>query len=425
MNPYFMLEIFITFIESFIGYKFIELFIEKKPKWYVGPGISLILTLLINVLNNFRLFSAYTTFVAIIFIAGAMTFKVKNEFINNLSAASFYYMCVYIIDFISISIMAVILQNKQFALYIISQHSVDRCIFLCMDKTLLFLLYLAVRKIMKKQTDFNVKYLFMISLLGFIGDFILIELTLMSTNLNMAVNWILFLALIVLLCLLFLIYRKYMQEKKNAEIISLRDDLFQANYTEVSERYSENAQIYHDMNNHVAVLSNLIQKAEYEAALAYIKKMGGSIAKVNNWTWTGDHSFDFILNYKRERAERNHIWCNINADPLQGNKLDMNVICIILANILDNAIEACSLMKEKEKWINIKVRKINELIIIKVENAIEEKPIFKKNKLVTSKKDSKMHGWGLQSVENIVKKEGGSISYQYDDDKFTVVITLF
>lgn len=76
------------------------------------------------------------------------------------------------------------------------------------------------------------------------------------------------------------------------------------------------------------------------------------------------------------------------------------------------------------KWINLTIRVINAMIVIKVENGMEVKPIIKNDNLLTSKVDDKLHGWGIKSVKSAVEKYGGVIKYTVSEDKFKVVVTL-
>lgn len=76
------------------------------------------------------------------------------------------------------------------------------------------------------------------------------------------------------------------------------------------------------------------------------------------------------------------------------------------------------------KWINLTIRVINAMIVIKVENSMEVKPIIKNNNLLTSKADDKLHGWGIKIVKSAVEKYGGVIKYTVSEDKFRVVVTL-
>ncbi len=44
----------------------------------------------------------------------------------------------------------------------------------------------------------------------------------------------------------------------------------------------------------------------------------------------------------------------------------------LFGNLLDNAIEACEMLKEEDRWIRLTIRKSHQLLMIKIENSIRE-----------------------------------------------------
>ena len=46
-------------------------------------------------------------------------------------------------------------------------------------------------------------------------------------------------------------------------------------------------------------------------------------------------------------------------------------------------------------------------------------------KLITRKENKQMHGIGLKSAEETVGQYGGTITYEYTDGKFCVVVSFF
>lgn len=99
----------------------------------------------------------------------------------------------------------------------------------------------------------------------------------------------------------------------------------------------------------------------------------------------------------------------------------------MLANLFDNAIEACDQIPEgQNRHIDVIIRRINGMLFIKFENSCLTKPIFEKDNLLTLKRDKNFHGWGLKSVKSTVHKYDGSLDFKYLQDKqlFRTVLNL-
>ena len=96
----------------------------------------------------------------------------------------------------------------------------------------------------------------------------------------------------------------------------------------------------------------------------------------------------------------------------------------ILGNLLDNALEAAKTAPEGLRFLNLTIRRINAMLIIKVENGYGNTPIQENGKLLTSKKDKAFHGWGLKSVQTAADRYDGTIRTDYKDHVFQSVVTL-
>lgn len=61
---------------------------------------------------------------------------------------------------------------------------------------------------------------------------------------------------------------------------------------------------------------------------------------------------------------------------------------------------------------------------IKITNTVETDILAINPKMITSKKDKNFHGIGLQTVQEIVKKYDGILSFVQEENKFHVCISL-
>lgn len=54
-----------------------------------------------------------------------------------------------------------------------------------------------------------------------------------------------------------------------------------------------------------------------------------------------------------------------------------------------------------------------------------QRPIKRNNKFITSKEDKNLHGYGLKSVQRIVEKYDGIITYETENKIFTTSLSFF
>lgn len=178
------------------------------------------------------------------------------------------------------------------------------------------------------------------------------------------------------------------------------------------------------MNNHLNVLYQLLDKGNEDEAKKYIKEISKPILKLSQTIWTGVDVVDVIINSKIEKMKEKGIAFEINVEFPQNTNIMPHDICTILANLLDNAIEATSKL-QKCRSISLTIRKINHFLMIKVSNScidnIDEFTQYPE----TTKENKELHGWGLPSVMETVEKYEGTLKCINQGNQFIVKIMMF
>lgn len=137
---------------------------------------------------------------------------------------------------------------------------------------------------------------------------------------------------------------------------------------------------------------------------------------------TGNKLLDMLLIHKVNEARDSNIsvMCNVLIAPnLKINDYDL---CGLLMNVLDNAIDASKL--EKEKDIQIDIKMVKKYLSIVIKNKISTRILENNPNLKTTKQDMKNHGLGIEIINNIVKKYEGILDFNDELGYFVVMIML-
>lgn len=100
---------------------------------------------------------------------------------------------------------------------------------------------------------------------------------------------------------------------------------------------------------------------------------------------------------------------------------------VILTNVIDNAIEAAEKVTDEiKRKISLKIKVLDEVTFLNIENYTETPVVIRNNKVITSKEDRMKHGYGLLNVSSIVAQYGGfyTISYDAGHSLFSVFIQI-
>lgn len=99
-------------------------------------------------------------------------------------------------------------------------------------------------------------------------------------------------------------------------------------------------------------------------------------------------------------------------------------MCVLLANLLDNAIEACEKVEKDRRLIYLRIKRQNQMLLIFIENTIEESEAEKREFFKTSKKNKELHGLGIKCIDNVILKYDGHKEYSIQKDNFQMYISL-
>ena len=178
----------------------------------------------------------------------------------------------------------------------------------------------------------------------------------------------------------------------------------------------------HDIKHHLAEIKALAERGETDMIAGYIRNMEDTVNESEQLCNSGNIVIDTIINFMLAKAQDKNIHVNTKiAVPkdIDISAFDMN---IILGNLLENAIEANSLVQEPR--IDLKILYMNESLLIEIDNTYSNQIIVKNNHLASSKFPADGHGYGIRNVRKIVDKYTNSFDLRWDDTIFSVKILI-
>lgn len=424
-----LIDLAASYLELFVLYEiYTELFEKNRRKndlknaklWVVFVG-----TIVIALCNHVSVFSYFTIIICAIYTSTSALILFKINWIPLFSVSSFYILCLGYFDFFIISIFSHI-WGEAAVMQKLSEQGIPRILLILIVKALwivLFLLYKDHIKVFAQKVTSMYKVL-VISIIGFCGFVFLVEQTCKMLNYSLIGIW--FVTVFGLALFIFVTYFVIVrqEEKNRLKIETMRSDLLEEKYKAIQEIYSSNAKLYHDMNNHLDVLYQLLDNESMDKAKEYIKEIGKPIKKLSKTVWTGEEVVDAVIKSKVEVMKEKNISFEINADFPENTNIAQHDMCTILANLMDNAIEAtCKL--EKNRRVSLVIRSINQFLILKISNTYLCSGGQFNSIPETTKENKQIHGWGLPSVKDTVEKYNGTMECIREENEFTVSVMMF
>ena len=172
-----------------------------------------------------------------------------------------------------------------------------------------------------------------------------------------------------------------------------------------------------------SVLMNFFNIRVLRGTVNFLKGTNGEIAITEEFSKSGNFAIDALLNYKNRIAESKNIKIKLEQRIPTTLPYKASDLCIILGNLLDNAIEASENCANKE--IDVYIVYAKNRLKISTKNYYEgEINKDKEGNFLSKKKDKENHGIGLKSVKKIVSLYNGYIEIQAENSLFKVNILL-
>ena len=193
-------------------------------------------------------------------------------------------------------------------------------------------------------------------------------------------------------------------------------------YEKVEESQNQIRRLYHDMNNHLYNIQMMNKSSE--DASDYILSLQNELKEARKTRVSGNSLFDIIVDEKMNICKNKGIEFDIDVDSKNTGFIKNMDMSSILANILDNAIEACDKMTSNKKYIKLTSMWADDMFVIICENSKENEVKKIGDRFITDKLNKSEHGIGIKSVEKSVKNYDGNMMIFCDDNLFKVKIMI-
>ena len=218
---------------------------------------------------------------------------------------------------------------------------------------------------------------------------------------------------------------QYESEKELARLKSEQAELLERDYTTLNNAYAVNARLFHDFHNHIGALRQLLSHEKYADAVRYLDELQAPVRELADTVWTGDETADYLINSKIAAAAEYGVRLQAQVEYPRHTNIRSADLCAILGNLLDNALEAAKQAETVEqRMIWLTIRRINQMLVIKVENSFAIAPVSENGELKTTKTEGGLHGWGLKSARTAAEKYDGMVQTCCEGNTFRAVATL-
>ena len=233
------------------------------------------------------------------------------------------------------------------------------------------------------------------------------------------------LALLLLLVLFYaLFFMMASSLNKNAKLQQENHFLSmqRARYDNLRAAIDEARQARHDLRHHFNRLAAMTEAGDLAQIKAYLTAATGRIPSLD-MHFCDNSAADSVIGHYCALAEREGIPFHARVDLPAELPVEEIDLCLVLSNLLENALEANLRMSGPNRQINVEAyMHADRLILIQVVNPFDGEIREKRSIFQSSKR--KGDGVGIQSVRRICEKNGGASTFSHEDGIFTAKVML-
>jgi sensor histidine kinase regulating citrate/malate metabolism len=136
--------------------------------------------------------------------------------------------------------------------------------------------------------------------------------------------------------------------------------------------------------------------------------------------YCSNQTINALLSSYSKRCKELNVQYKVSFDLPETFSIPDYDVCIILGNLLENALEACQKIETGREIELVIKHKVSQLSIM-VKNSFNGIAKKKGDKLMSSKKDG---GLGLPEIHAVVESYDGHFTTDWSESKFTVYVAL-
>lgn len=405
-------------LRTYAIFRFVRLLLPSKIK---NKLLSIVVYTLFIILTSGGYYLFHTWYINIFTNILGLIFIVlmyqKNFFKDVLTI-----MCIYSVNIVIESLVFSVVGMYERSAAI--TESVNECI--TSIGILIFVVVLEKTKAVKqKEFKLTVSLWFGLISVPIISIIIILELlnfyTVHKKSIEIEITGILIINLVIFY-LYGAIQDYYIQKIENEEF-SKQIEIYGNQLNVMKNSYQKIRQLRHDMKHHLGELKYLANKEDKIQLLHYIDEMEKHMLNSEEYVSSGNQEIDGTLNYLLQTAKRTLKEVDVNVSIPEGLEIHNYMFNAMLGNLLENAIAAAVNTEKKYLKVHIKIKQ--SVLYINVENSFEGEVKVKNKKILSTKKDIKNHGIGLESVKKIVDEMNGIIDINWKDEIFCVNIMCY
>lgn len=198
-----------------------------------------------------------------------------------------------------------------------------------------------------------------------------------------------------------------------------------AQYQSLRDHIEETRRAKHDLRQHLHLISSYLEHGRDQDLKEYIDRYGESLHLDSNKRYCENEVANTVVQFYAEQAEAVGIEVVFNLQIPQQISISEPDLCILIGNLLENAVNACKKNLDKSPVIRMNTKLMgSRSFIVTLDNYPSQQPKEKNGRLLSSSRNN--IGIGTESIRSIANHYSGQVKFEWKNNTFysAVILTI-
>ncbi len=214
--------------------------------------------------------------------------------------------------------------------------------------------------------------------------------------------------------------QKNLELKANNHMLEMR----KLEYDNFKSKLSEVRRINHDVRHNIILMNEYLKNGRYEELERFFTEYLKTIPDNITLTYCSHYALNMLISYFAQLCAQDDIAFQCDVRITEQLELSESDLSVLVGNLLENAVEACRRIVDKERRIILRAKVENRtVLLITVDNTYASEPLTNSDGVLASSKRADS-GIGVESVKLIANKYNGQYRFGTSNGLFMASVML-
>ncbi len=218
------------------------------------------------------------------------------------------------------------------------------------------------------------------------------------------------------------------RHEENARMMEIQLDLQREQYIRFTKSAETEKAAIHDARHHLAAMIDLNHTGERDKLGAYLAELAGAVPSQSEERYCKNFAVNAVAAHYLGLAQNEGIAVDAKlVIPESTGSVPAMDLCVIMGNLLENALEACRRVKDSNAHIRVRSRIDGDALTIMVENSFDGQFREVSGAYISWKEDggnTPREGVGLSSVRAVCEKHGGMVRVENSGEVWKTAVIV-